>query len=164
MSPFCLSAAPLPLNFLARNRIIAGLCPATIIVQAASKSGALVTARHALHEGREVGAVPGSLFNELSSGCHNLIAQGARLISNVNDIYELLGVGQRYALVSGAKKIVNQVRERDPLLALCLVPQTIDDLIIKSGFPYDLLQERLWQLQVEGRIEQNMIGLWQTSE
>ncbi len=163
MSAFPLLMQPLPRNFPARNRIIAGLAPATLVIQAARKSGALITAHYALEQGREVGVVPGSIFNELSAGCHDLLAQGARGITCPDDIYELIG----YASNSGAKpKSSPKKREiaQDPLLSLCITPKSTDELLLKAGYTYDQLQERLWQLQIEGKLEQNMLGMWHVLE
>ena len=77
-------------NFPQRNRIIAGLCRAVLVVQAQKRSGALITARLALEGGRDVLAVPGSIFNDLSAGVNQLISQGATPICNSNDLKQCL--------------------------------------------------------------------------
>lgn len=77
-------------NFPKRNRIIAGLSKTVLIIQAKRRSGALITARLALENGRDVLAVPGSIFNDLSAGCHHLIAQGAFPIVNNEDLWQSL--------------------------------------------------------------------------
>jgi DNA processing protein len=79
---------PLAGLFPARNRIISGLCRAVVIVEAAEKSGALVTAEHAAEQGRVVLAVPGPIDAENSGGCHALIRQGAALCRGADDILE----------------------------------------------------------------------------
>jgi DNA processing protein len=89
ISEFPIGTKPRPQNFPQRNRIVAGLSLATIIVQAKVKSGALITARLALESGREVLTVPGSIFNELSAGPHLLIAQGATPITNSAELSEI---------------------------------------------------------------------------
>jgi DNA processing protein len=172
MSAFPLLMQPLAINFPARNRIIAGLSQATIVIQAARKSGALLTAKNALDEGRDVGVVPGSIFNELSAGCHDLLAQGAHAITAPQDIFDLIGynpeiarpvtsaIAQRAAAGSERRQVQARAISKDPLLALCNTPKSTDELLLKAGYSYDVLQERLWQLQIEGALEQNMLGMW----
>lgn len=175
MSAFPLMFDPLPGNFPARNRIIAGLCPATIVIQAARKSGALLTARNALDEGRDVGVVPGSIFNELSAGCHDLLTHGARSITSSTDIFELINYQPEHITIAPAMPTPAPTRKAtpiqpapkkitDPLLALCLTPKSMDELLLKAGLAYDALQDRLWQLQIDGRLEQNMLGMWHSKE
>ncbi len=89
ISEFPVGTKARPQNFPKRNRIVAGLSKATLIIQAKIKSGALITARLALENGREVLAVPGSIFNELSAGPHLLIAQGATPVVNSEELSEI---------------------------------------------------------------------------
>ncbi|MDO8736226.1 MAG: DNA-processing protein DprA [Thermoleophilia bacterium] len=83
---------PMPWRFPARNRIMAGLSDAVIVVEARAKSGSLITADFALDEGREVFAVPGSIFSKLSSGPHALIRNGAAAVTSAEDVLESLGL------------------------------------------------------------------------
>ncbi len=84
----------LPHQFLERNRIVSGLADAVIVIEAAKRSGTLSTAAHALNQNREIFAVPGSVLSPMSVGCHNLIKQGAQLITSAEDVLSALGVTQ----------------------------------------------------------------------
>ena len=86
--------APVARHFPTRNRIVAGLSRATVVVEAASKSGSLITARDALDQGREVLAVPGHPFDARAGGCNLLIRDGARLVRSAQDIVEIIGPAQ----------------------------------------------------------------------
>lgn len=159
MSPFPLTMGALPGNFPARNRIISGLSCACLVVQAAAKSGALITARYALEQGRDVGAVPGAFDDPLSAGCHALIQEGALCVSGVTEALQLAGIMQEVTckqlpVISETKNV------KDPILSLCAQPISFDELLQKTGFNETMLYQRLFELQLEGALEQNFMGLW----
>jgi DNA processing protein len=91
VSEYWPGAPPLPEHFPRRNRILAGLALGTLVVEAALRSGSLITARLAAEEGREVFAIPGSIHNPLARGCHNLIRQGAQLVETPEEVLGVLG-------------------------------------------------------------------------
>ncbi|HXY84748.1 MAG TPA: DNA-processing protein DprA [Gaiellaceae bacterium] len=112
---------PAPWRFPARNRILAGLCLATIVVEARERSGALITADFALEEGREVLAVPGEITSALSAGTNALLRLGATPLTSAEDALDALGL-EAHAVPEAA---------RDPLLDL--LPGTIDELAASTG-------------------------------
>ena len=88
ISEFPMTVPPFPKNFPRRNRVVSGMSSGTVVVEASTRSGSLITARHAAEQGREVFAVPGQIFSNQSKGSHQLINQGAKLINAIDDIWE----------------------------------------------------------------------------
>lgn len=162
VSPFPLEMGALPGNFPARNRIISGMSRATVVVQAASKSGARITALYALEQGREVCAVPGPLYDPLSAGCHALIQEGAALVASGFDILQTCGYGASLvrAHVAATVAQVRPSQPEDPIVALCRVPQSFDDLLDALEYDFAQLQERLLALQLQGALSQDFLGRW----
>ncbi len=175
ISPFRLEMIPDRFNFPVRNRIIAGLSVGCLVVQAAAKSGALITAEFALEQGRQVFAVPGSIFHPLSEGTHKLVGMGAKLVNNVNDIVEEFAdfPDQRPVQMS----IITNVRPEEsvgrlegfertlahPILHHLQGSLSIDQLSVKTGLGVDDLQDKLFMLQLEGKAQQTFSGLWELS-
>lgn len=168
VSSFPLSTEPLPGNFPARNRIIAGLAQATLVVQAAAKSGARITAEFALDQGREVMAVPGAVDDPLSHGCHELIAQGALLAACPLTVLRALGMQQSESAVDVKPEQIlaqqsmdtHERPQRDPLLVFCSQPRSTDEIQLYMQLSSDKVTAKLFQLQLSGSLEQDFTGKW----
>jgi DNA processing protein len=163
-------------HFPRRNRIISGLCRATIVVEAAAKSGSLITARTALDQGREVLAVPGHPFDARASGCNMLIRDGAHLARNAEDVIEVIGAEQ--ATVQGPEKQsempLGPIPQRAPpkrslqdtaalhqqiLDRLGPSPVAEDQLIRDLNAPAANVSPVLTDLEIDGRIRRHAGGL-----
>jgi DNA processing protein len=156
VSEFAPGTPPLAENFPQRNRIIAGLSLGTLVVEAALRSGSLITARLAAEAGREVFAIPGSIHAPQSKGCHALIKQGAKLVETAQDIVDELRQAQPRPAVAAAPE------PADPLLeALGWDPVTLDALLARTGWPVADLSARLLQLELDDRVARLPGGLYQ---
>ncbi len=147
---------PLPHHFPERNRIIAGVSDAVVVVEADERSGALITARLALEEGREVMAVPGSVFSRLSVGPNGLLRAGAAPVLTADDVVAALGLPRRGTTAG---------EDEDPLLAL--IPQgeaiTVDRLAASSHLPVARILEALLALELAGRVARQADGSYRRS-
>jgi len=164
VSEFLPGTPPLPENFPQRNRIIAGLSLGTVVVEAALRSGSLITARLANEAGREVFAVPGSIHAEQSRGCHALIRDGARLVESAAEVLdELRQPGLALAApAAAAPDDMPADAPPDALLdALGHDPVTLDSLQARTGWPTAELLTRLLDLELDGRVARLPGGLYQ---
>ena len=169
LSAFPLTAQPLPQHFPARNRIIAGLSRGCVVVQAARKSGSLITAHYALENGRDVFAVPGAVGDPLSVGCNALIAQGARLITGPDDILLDWGIiaqkqpdTVRKAVKNSDARNASIATPAQQIAALCATACSTDELLESTQVPLQQLNQLLFELQIAGVVVQNAAGLWET--
>lgn len=150
-------------HFPRRNRIVSGISLGTLVVEAAYKSGSLITARLAVEQGREVFALPGAVTNPLSRGCHQLIKEGANLVENATDIISLLNsdlaIEMREAdnqtdlfsepalpQLEGAAKIL--------YTALDVVPTAIDSLVTRTGLEVAEIAQQLILMELKGQVGQ----------
>ncbi len=160
VSEYPLGTRPEGFRFPARNRIISGMAQGVLVVEAAQKSGSLITARMALEEGREVFAVPGRVDSFKSTGTHKLLQDGAKLVHSVDDILEeyvfdaaLLPQSSREKLSLKQEESVGTAEEKTLLDILDAYPQDVDSIIRKSGLPAAKVNETLLLLEIKGRIE-----------
>ncbi|MEH6468110.1 MAG: DNA-processing protein DprA [Porticoccus sp.] len=153
ISEFLPGTPPLPANFPRRNRVISGLSLGTMVVEAAIRSGSLITARYAMEQGREVFAVPGSIHNVLSKGSHHLLKQGATLVESAQDIVEQLGGMLAYTEMEFSKQKINGGKNGPLLEALGFDPVDIDTLVERTGLPIATLNHQLILLELEGAVE-----------
>lgn len=152
---------PLSGYFPMRNRIISGLADVVIVVEADIKSGSLITADHALEQGRIVMAVPGRVSDSLSAGCNRLIRQGAAIVSCMEDIFFELGITvseeQKIDVLQRNKQNImnfSQIKLAKPekmlYSQLDFNPQSVDDLIRKSGLTSEEVSGGLVKLELAG--------------
>ena len=190
VSSFPLRMEALPGNFPARNRIVTGLSHGCLVVQAAQKSGALISANYALEQGREVFAIPGPIDSELSAGCNTLIQNGAKLVTCTADILQEFGdrvilpdtkvmqekvmqmslesaiipLSSMALATEGAKKIVDSYTQysdtQKQIIVACKKPISFDDIIHTTQLTSELLQTELFNLQLDGIIKQDFTGMW----
>lgn len=165
VSQFPPGTPPMPWNFPIRNLVIAGLSLGVLVVEAAEKSGALITARLAGEIGREVFAIPGRITSDLSRGPHGLLQDGAKLVQEWTDVVQELPEAWRQLVGAGADgvgdpnrpaSLGDEGRRTDQVMSLLRSdePRHIDDLIERSGCSPARLAADLLALELEGRARQ----------
>ena len=161
LSEFALGTSPAKGNFPRRNRLISGLSRGVLVVEAATHSGSLITARLAGEQGREVFAMPGSIHNPLAHGCHRLIREGAKLVETAQDVLEEFGwdaplpaaqPGPADPQDATAALAEAEAPECDILRALGFEIRDFDDLSARTGWPADRLSARLLDLELQGHV------------
>jgi len=174
VSEFPLGVQPKAFHFPQRNRIISGLSVGTLVVEAALKSGSLITARTAMEQGREVFAVPGSIHNPQAKGCHQLIKQGAKLVESGQDIFEeIVDVLPFELSPAGEKTVLSSPKSSQEKMNASLKtssqkllewvefePISLDELAVLSKMPVSQIQADLMMLELSGHIEKLSAGRW----
>jgi len=168
VSEFPIGTAPRPENFPRRNRIISGLSLGTLVVEAATRSGSLISARCAADQGREVFAIPGSIHNPLSRGCHALIRQGAKLVETAQDILDELGsLAASITTTTGSCDAVAAAQSPELaddymqlLESMGYSHTSVDMLVETSGLTPAVVSSMLLQLELKGFIASCPGGLY----
>ncbi len=171
VSEFPLGTQPIAANFPKRNRIIAALAQGTLVVEAALKSGSLITAKLAVEQGREVFAIPGSIHSPQSRGCHALIREGAKLVESAQDVLEELLLPADGLLPApdnagveaeeGSEEAENA--SPDTSLSACLGfdPVSLDALVARTGQSPSSLLAQLFEMELGGQVARLPGGLYQ---
>lgn len=157
-------------NFPKRNRLISGMSLGVLVVEATLRSGSLITARHALEQSREVFAIPGSIHNPMSKGCHSLIRQGAKLVDSVEHVLEEIGpiLGKKVAPQSadaGAQEKESFLTDDYQLLLeqMGWDPVSIDQLVDRSGLTAEAVSSMLLSLELQDKVALSSSGKYQRS-
>ncbi|HPG39146.1 MAG TPA: DNA-processing protein DprA [bacterium] len=156
VSEFPMGAKPEAVYFPRRNRIISGLCTATLVIEAGQKSGALITTDKALEQGRDVFVVPGNINNPKSAGCNLLIQQGAKLVSCIEDILEEFSVDSRTAQTAQTElAMVDLSRHEEQVFNLLSnEPMHIDQISAQGGLPVSQTLSILLSLELKNLVKQ----------
>jgi DNA processing protein len=162
VSQFALQTPAASTHFPRRNRLMAALCLGTLVVEAAQRSGSLITAQCAADLGREVFAIPGSIHNPLARGCHELIRQGAALTDSADDILFQLKIPalarSAHCVPASAASTPTQPAAMDKdhkilLDALGFDPTDLDSLVVRTGFKPEAVSSMMLILELEGHVQ-----------
>ncbi len=142
-------------HFPRRNRLISGLCQGLLVVEAATQSGSLITARLALEQNREVFAIPGSIHNPLAKGCNALIREGAKLVETTQHIFEELThcFTRDEKLFSVSDQSALDLEQQTLLNLIAFEPTGIDYLVAQTGLPVAEIASTLLILELQGYLE-----------
>ncbi|NQZ06504.1 MAG: DNA-protecting protein DprA [Algicola sp.] len=145
-----------PENFPRRNRIISGLSQGTLVIEAAIKSGSLITAKYAMEQDREVFAIPGSIHSPMSKGCHWLIKQGAKLVEDINDIVEELSTFQHFLAERAIERVQVTQTSAEPgdglLKHIGFEATAVDSIAQRSLLPIPNVLAQLLDMELAGKV------------
>ena len=160
ISEFPVGSKPEARHFPRRNRIISGLSLGVLVVEAPEKSGAMITADLAAEQGRDVFAVPGTIFNAASTGTNRLIQDGAKLVMTVEDILDELNIAQRKVEARTLTRQIAPTGKEEPALLrfLSAQPLPVDELVRQSGLSTAEVLSTLTVLELQGYIEDDGRG------
>lgn len=153
VTEFSPQTPPLATNFPLRNRVISGLSVGVLVIEAALRSGSLITARNAGEQGRNVFAIPGSIHNPMARGCHQLLKQGAKLVETVNDILEELGSMVTLSEEHKSQKKVSDHQKKAFLQQIGYEITSLDAIIHRSGLTANEVSSMLLSLELDGYIK-----------
>ncbi len=154
VTDFPLGTEPSSVNFPARNRLISGLSLGVLVVEAGERSGALITARFALEQDRDVFAVPGNINSPVSVGANRLIQQGAKLVMRIEDILEELNLRMVTEQAAAQAVLPDSAEEAALLSQLSSQPLHVDDLGRLTGMPSYLVSSTLTLMELKGMVQQ----------
>ncbi|WP_133130376.1 DNA-processing protein DprA [Legionella yabuuchiae] len=152
LTEFPLGTSPIPGHFPRRNRIISGLSLATLVVEAAIKSGSLITARMALEQNRDVFAIPGSIHNPQARGCHHLLQQGATLVTSTEDVLMELNLAITQP-ISNHNSIALASKNENLVKCIGFEVTTIDQISARSGYSVEQVACELADLEIKGIVK-----------
>ncbi|MBI2769321.1 MAG: DNA-protecting protein DprA [Burkholderiales bacterium] len=162
VSEYPLGTPPLAANFPKRNRLISALSQGTLVVEAALKSGSLITARMAAEQGKDVFAIPGSIHSTQARGCHALLRQGAKLVESAQDVLEELRPQRNVRPTAADAGTSDEAHPENALMAaLGFDPVSLDALVARTGESPATLQAQLLELELDGEVARLPGGLFQ---
>lgn len=172
VTEYCVGTPPRAQNFPRRNRLISGLSLGVLVVEAARKSGSLITARCAVEQGREVFAIPGSIHNPLAKGCHGLIRAGAKLVETVEDVIEEIAQQCPIDTLANPPETLKSDMQLDPnavgmdedyarlLESMAYDRVAVDTLVNRTGLTPEVVSSMLLLLELKGFVASEPGGLY----